>query len=841
MTSQLGSYLSYSRNKLSINLKGLLFTKKAATFYPGIGSQKNLGTKGKYLYSTKKNPNALSIGIRREDKNIWERRSPLTPDDVKRLINETGTKVFIQPSTNRVYNDLAYEKVGAVVSEDLSVSDIIMGIKEVPISKLIPNKTYAMFSHTHKGQLYNANLLQSFIDKNIRIVDYELIRDPKTGSRLVMFGKYAGYAGMIDGIHGLGQRMLAMGYNSPFINVGMAHVHPSLHSVKTHLKELGDLIIENGVPKDFGPVIFTITGSGNVAKGAIEIFECLPHEYIEPENLESFIKGYDGSFKYLNKVFGVKVSAKDYAYRISDGKFDYNEYKTNPELYASNFHEKIAPHTTVLAHGIFWNSKYPRLLTKEQAKKIKQSRNGRFKLITISDISCDIEGSIEFTNKASIIDKPFFYYDPLTDEYHEDIKKDGIQIMSIDNLPTELPAESSSNFSKLLYPVALEMVKNNFDNEILKNSLIAENKKLMPEHEHLYEILEDAKKNSSRITVIDNSLKKVLLAGSGMVTAPFIKYLENQGNIEVVIASNNRKEAESLASNFKYTKVYDLDASNSEKVDSLVADSDIVVNDIKDRGGKIKSFISWCGGLPAAENGNNPLGYKFSWSPRGVLTAGLNPAKYKLDNKIVEIEGSFSFEGLANRDSLSYVDVYGLDLQELDSMLRGTLRFKGYSELMDCFSSFGLTGSELNSNEKPLVAPTVLDAFGTILQKNMYYKPTERDMVVLNHEFIAEFPSNEFELHKSSLVSYGTLDSKTARGETAMARTVGIPAAIATKIILEKPTTAKGVLRPTIKEFYVPIMKRLGQLGPEDSINFVEVLEKHTPKTIYSNSIVSKI
>ncbi|OLY78677.1 Alpha-aminoadipic semialdehyde synthase, mitochondrial [Smittium mucronatum] len=917
-------------------------------------------------YSTYPKSGILSVGIRREDKNIWERRSPLTPADVKRLIEETGTNVFIQPSKNRIYNDLSYEKAGALVSEDLGVADIILGIKEVPISKIIPDKTYAMFSHTHK-------------------VDYELIRDPITKKRLVMFGKYAGYAGMIDGVHGLGQKMLAMGYNSPFIHVGMSHVYPSLDSIKNHLKLVGKLIEENGVPKDFGPVVFTITGSGNVSQGVKEVFECLPHEYIEPKDLESFVKNYDGSFKYLNKVYGVKVNAKDYAYRKSDGAFDYNEYKSNPELYSSNFHEKIAPFTTLLVHGIFWNDKYPKLLTKKQLKKIKQDPKNKYRLITISDISCDIEGSIEFTNKASIIDKPFFYYDSIKDHHHQD--KEGVQIMSIDNLPTELPDESSFNFSKLLYPTVLEMVKNNFENEILKNSIITESKKLKSEHSHLYDMLKKIKEDASKIVVIDNSLKKVLLAGSGMVTGPFIKYLEDQGNIEVSIASNNRKEAEDLSSNFKYTKVYDLDANNLESVDRLVSDNDIVVSmlpaplhpifaksairhrknmvtasyisyemksldesaknngvtilneigldpgidhcsamkiidNIKDRGGKVKSFISWCGGLPAAENGNNPLGYKFSWSPRGVLTAGLNPAKFLLNKEMIEIKGDdllernfknvplfkgFSFEGLANRDSLSYIDVYGLNFKDLDSMLRGTLRFKGYSELMNGFSklgfldlkplsenngstsfkdgsdftnyvlgvryndyssvtdavskklglskdnritslitkslkSFGLIGDTKDYQSYELTGPTVLDVFGQILQKNLYYTPTERDMVVLNHEFIAEFSSNEYELHSSSLVTYGTLGNSKKKGETAMARTVGIPAAIATKIILEKPTIAKGVIRPTIKEFYLPIMNRLDHLHMNDSIRFVEKVDKYESfgSAKYA-SIVSKI
>ncbi|PVU91915.1 hypothetical protein BB559_003931 [Furculomyces boomerangus] len=617
-------------------------------------------------------------------------------------------------------------------------------------------------------------------------------------------------------------------------------------------------------------------------------------------------------------------------------------------------------------------------------KEIQENPLCKYRMVSVADISCDIDGSIEFTNKSSAIESPFFYYDGIKNRYHEDISGKGVQIISIDNLPTELPAEASSNFAEMLYPFVEEMVKNNFDNKIIERSIIAENKKLKSEHEHLYKNLENLKEDPSKFKVFDNRKKRILLAGSGLVTRPLVRYLDRAKKYEISIASNNMVEANNLASQFDGIKTINLDTNNPELVDNLVSNSDIVISmlpanfhtvlansaiknkknmvtasyispemeklnqrakdsgvtilneigldpgidhcsamkiidDIKERGGKVRSFISWCGGLPAPENSNNALGYKFSWSPRGVLTAGLNSARFKLNNKVYDIEGKnllqnkfpsvdlfrgFAFEGLANRDSMSFIDVYGLNENDLETMLRGTLRYKGYSDLMASFSKLGFlspntpnsgalefnNGQEFcsyvlktkdasyntiidivskklsvpasdnlvkstvealssfdlvqngagNGNQK-IIAPTILDGFCTVLQKHLAYKPNERDMVAMYHEFSAEFDSGEYELHRSSLVSYGTLSNDFSVGETAMARTVGIPAAIAAKVILDGAISTKGVIRPTIKEVYTPILSHLDELSNSDSIKFEEEYHKVNKEMLRSMSIAHKL
>ena len=280
-------------------------------------------------------------------------------------------------------------------------------------------------------------------------------------------------------------------------------------------------------------------------------------------------------------------------------------------------------------------------------------------------------------------------------------------------------------------------------------------------------------------------------------------------------------------------------------------------DNVKASNGRIKSFVSWCGGLPAPEASNNPLGYKFSWSPKGVLLAGLNSATFKRDGKIQTILGhellanaievpifkGFAFEGLANRDSLQYVDQYQLGkLDDIYTMFRGTLRYKGYSELMSSFVKLGYFNSETqhftagmswaelsrklgNMEQKNMAsklknnavlprlvdaikwlglndpklgvdakATSTLDAFCSLLQDKLVYEPHERDMVAMHHEFGIECADGTAERVSSTMIAYGEPGSYSA-----MAKTVGLPAAIATKLILDGIIKETGVVAPMSK------------------------------------------
>ncbi|KAJ3203898.1 hypothetical protein HDU82_006220 [Entophlyctis luteolus] len=890
----------------------------------------------------------LSLAIRREDKNRWERRVPLLPDHVERLVQDLGTKVLIQPSLKRVVPDEKYSEVGAIVQEDISSADVIIGVKEVPIADLIPGKTYLFFSHTYKGQKYNMPLLKAIMDRKIRLIDYELMKD-ENGKRLVQFSRFAGYAGFMDGLNGLGHKLLALGYGSPFLACGLSYMYRCLADARLDLVRTGQVIMDDGLPRQFGPMVFVFTGAGNVTKGALHVFKCLPHEWIKPQDLKALVENPDFDNK---KVYGVKVQMEDYLVR-KDGRlgFDRNEYVSNPQAYESIFHEKIAPYATMITNGIFWDEKFPRLLTKKQAAKL--ASEGRLRLLQLADISCDIGGSFEFTERSTTIDAPFFQYDPFTGKTHDGIEAKGISVMSIDNLPTEMPLEASEYFGNALYGQIKQLVQGNFEHPVLKGATIVDrNGSLETRHTNLLPLVAQYGRGS---TVVQNS--RVLLLGSGYVSAPLVDYLLRSSHTTVTIASNNTQEAKALSAGRVKAPTANLDVQNPSSLSSLIKDHDVVVSfvpaslhpvvaehclsnkkhlvtasyispgmkslhdraklagltfmneigldpgidhltamkafaQVQDRGGKINRFVSWCGGLPAPEASNNPLGYKFSWSPRGVLLAARNAALFKRAGKIesvpagnlmrsavdVNIYPGFALEGTPNRDSLSYLETYGLGNGEsLTDMFRGTLRYKGYSELMGAFSELGLlepaerndllenvSWAELITNlveaknvpitesewrdciSKKLqahpdaqnrlsrviaalnwfqmlspthkITPTnsVLDTFCALLEKKLAYAPNERDLVIMRHEFGITWADGSTGNMTSTLTTYGD-----PQGYSAMAKTVGLPAAIAAEMILEGRMRHVGVVAPVQKDVYDYILEKLTQEG----IHFAEEIQ----------------
>ena len=158
----------------------------------------------------------ITIGIRREEKNRWETRAPLSPSHAKDLMKLSDVKVLAQPCSKRIFTDQEYSAVGVKISEDLQDCDIILGVKEIPPAKIVPGKMHMCFSHTHKGQPAGVPILAAFKEKKATLIDYELLKDGE-GRRTLAFGKYAGYAGMINCLHGLGDRLLQLGYRTPFL------------------------------------------------------------------------------------------------------------------------------------------------------------------------------------------------------------------------------------------------------------------------------------------------------------------------------------------------------------------------------------------------------------------------------------------------------------------------------------------------------------------------------------------------------------------------------------------------------------------------------------------------
>lgn len=203
------------------------------------------------------------IGVRREDKSKWERRTSITPEQMAKFITKFPyLKFVVQPSENRVFRDNEYVKAGAMISEDLSECSTIFGVKEVPIPLLIPKKTYVYFSHTIKAQEQKMLALDTILQRNIRLIDYEKITDDE-GKRLVAFGKFAGNAGALDFLCGMGKYLLNLDYSSIFLNISPAYSYKNLVKAKETVADLSDSLSDGGIPKAIAPIIFAITGAGN--------------------------------------------------------------------------------------------------------------------------------------------------------------------------------------------------------------------------------------------------------------------------------------------------------------------------------------------------------------------------------------------------------------------------------------------------------------------------------------------------------------------------------------------------------------------------------------------------
>ncbi len=388
------------------------------------------------------------IGIRREDKNIWERRVPLIPGDAKELIGRYGIRVVVQPSDNRAFSDDLYQNAGCDIREDINTANLIIAVKEIPETLLRAGKTYVYFSHTIKGQPYNMSMLRRLMDLKCNLIDYERIVD-ENNRRLIFFGRYAGYAGMLETLHAFGRKLKLQGISNPFEAVKQAYEYSSVEAAKEHIREIGRSITGRGLAS---PGVFGFAGYGNVSLAAQEIFDLLPHKVISPAELKNIDAQASADNFFLYKV----VFKEADMVKPIEGEFFLQDYYDHPEKYVSKFEEYL-PHLTVLINCIYWTEAYPRLLTLEYLRK-----NPGLALAVIGDISVDIDGSIEATYKATYPDKACYTFDPNLLEYSDGITAKGLTIMAIDNLPCEFPKESSAAFSHVLKDLLPEILKADF-------------------------------------------------------------------------------------------------------------------------------------------------------------------------------------------------------------------------------------------------------------------------------------------------------------------------------------------------------------------------------------------
>ncbi|XP_072408506.1 alpha-aminoadipic semialdehyde synthase, mitochondrial isoform X3 [Chiloscyllium punctatum] len=794
------------------------------------------------------------LALRREDINVWERRAPLAPRHIKE-VTSAGYKVLVQPSNRRAIHEKDYRQAGAIIQEDISEASLIIGVKSPPVEKLIPKKTYAFFSHTIKAQEANMPLLDAIIEKKIRLIDYEKMVDSK-GTRIVAFGKWAGVADQ-------------------------------------------------------------------------------------------------------RKVYCTVLSRHHHVVRKSDGKYDPVEYQHHPQIYTSRFSVDIAPYTTCLVNGIYWDPDTPRLLNHSDAYNLLASAKDfdpasegcpelPHRFLAIGDISADTGGSIEFMTECTSIDMPFCMYDAEQQIIHDRLEGNGILMCSIDNLPAQLPIEATEYFGDQLCPYIWEMLTSDatqpFEKEngltpVIRNAVIASNGSLTPKFKYIQKLR--ANRESAQIRNM-SAKGRVLLLGSGYVSGPVLEYFTRDTDIEVTVASALQDQLEKLTANYNHTTPVTLDMKKDrDKLASLVKSHDLVISllpgvfhpvvlkecieqkvnmvtasyqspemkemhqsaldagitvlnevgldpgidhmlamkrfdEAKEQGSVIESFVSFCGGLPAPECSDNPLGYKFSWSPSGALLNTVRPAIYLKDGKVVDIPAGgaildsaspmaffpgFNLEGIPNRDSLKYATSYGIESAR--TLLRGTLRYKGYANVVKGFHKLGLINPDpcqlLRPEAPPLtwrelmcnlveIAPSsslqrlqeavydkigrddhrmstltwlglfddepiqkemsLLETFAKHIEPRLTYAPGERDLVVLRNSVGIRHPSGQLETKHDSLVVYGDVG-----GFSAMAKTVGYPCAIGAEMVLDGEISTKGILGPMTKDIYQPVLDRIKAEG----------------------------
>lgn len=358
----------------------------------------------------------MKIGIIREGKTPPDSRVALTPHQCKWLQQQyPDVEIYVQSSTGRCFEDAEYIKEGIPVVESVQDCDVLFGVKEVPTELLIEGKTYFFFSHTIKEQPYNRELLRTVLARHIRLIDYEVLT-AESGARVIAFGRWAGIVGGHNGLMAFGQRT-------------GAYTLPRVSTVKDYnaLKKLYNKF-------DLPPVRISVNGDGRVAKGAMEVLDHLGVRQVDPE---AFL-----AHTYDEAVY-TQLKIHHLYQRSSDHGFDAQEFYGHPDRYESIF----APFTQVtdlMINAIYWSPNAPIYFTREDMQR------SDFAIQTIADITCDIEGSVPATLRATSIDDPVMGYDPVTHQEVAPYQSHAIDIMSVDNLPNELPRDASTDFGDQL-------------------------------------------------------------------------------------------------------------------------------------------------------------------------------------------------------------------------------------------------------------------------------------------------------------------------------------------------------------------------------------------------------
>lgn len=398
----------------------------------------------------------MKFALIKERKNPPDRRVVFSPEKLAEARAQFPEAVFkVESSDIRVFPDEAYKALGFEVSNNVSDCDVMLGVKEVPIEALIPNKKYFYFSHTIKKQPYNRKLLQAMLEKNIDMYDHETIVK-KSGSRLIGFGRYAGLVGAYNGFRALGLR-------DGLFHLPKVETLADLNEVKA---ELDNITIPN--------IKIVLTGTGKVAQGAKEILDHLKIKQVS-----------DALYLTTNFSEPVYCMADVMEYnRRKDRKVGFKqEFYKDPSGYESNF-MPYAKQTDYFIAGHFYGNHAPYLFTREDAK------DPDFRINLVADISCDVDGPVASTLRASTIADPFYGYDPKTETEVAFNAKGAITVMAVDNLPCELPKDASEGFGDMFLEHVIPAFFNNDERGILKRAKITENGKLTEKFSYLQDYVD---------------------------------------------------------------------------------------------------------------------------------------------------------------------------------------------------------------------------------------------------------------------------------------------------------------------------------------------------------------
>ncbi|RTQ45874.1 alanine dehydrogenase [Hymenobacter gummosus] len=395
----------------------------------------------------------LKLGLIREGKIPVDRRVPLTP---KKCVEVQQTwpqvQMVVQSSDIRSYSDKEYQDLGIAVQADVTDCDILLGVKEVPVEQLIPSKTYLFFSHTIKKQPANRKLLRAVLQKNITLIDYEVLTNAK-GERIVAFGYWAGVVGAYNGLLTYGRKH------------GLYQLKPAYLCT-----DLDDMQEEYFKVKALPPIKIAVTGSGRVAQGAIQVLDKMGIRRVSV---------YDYLYLDFAEPVYTQLRSSDYNARQDGRVWDTPDFHQHPEEYLSTF-GKFLPVTDLLIACAYWDPKAPRLFSEEDTCQ------PNFRINTIADVTCDIDGSIPVTKRSSSIPEPAFDYNPTTGELAEAYSHPlNLTVMAVDNLPCELPRNASRDFGRQLIDNVFPHLFGPDPDGIIERATIARAGQLTPRYEYL--------------------------------------------------------------------------------------------------------------------------------------------------------------------------------------------------------------------------------------------------------------------------------------------------------------------------------------------------------------------